>query len=139
MNLQSILSRSRNSSLNFRVVLCRFRLFPTLVSTIKWLGSGLPLKCFPIKISVNIIFDRVGKKDPITLASEIICDRLGYKDINIMLWSQHISFIMVGVLGLLSKLLKNKQINNCAGQQEYLFTLLLAYLFEIIEKSGDKY
>jgi len=71
-------------------------------------GSGLPLKCFSIKISVNIIFDRVGKKDPITLASEIICDRLGYKDINIMLWSQHISFIMVGVLGLLSKLLKNK-------------------------------
>ena len=58
---------------------------------------------FPMKFLVNIIFDRVGKKDPITLASEIICDRLGYKDINIMLWSQHISFIMVGVLGLLSK------------------------------------
>jgi len=51
-----------------------------------------------VMCTVNIIFDRVGKKDPITLASEIICDRLGYKDINIMLWSQHISFIMVGVL-----------------------------------------
>ena len=27
----------------FRVVLCRIRLFPTLVSKIKWLGSELPL------------------------------------------------------------------------------------------------
>ena len=29
---------------NFRVVLCRIRLFPTLISKIKWLGSKLPLK-----------------------------------------------------------------------------------------------
>ena len=28
----------------FRVVLCRFRLFPTLISKRKWLGSELPLK-----------------------------------------------------------------------------------------------
>ena len=28
---------------NSRVVLCRIRLFPTLISKIKWLGSGLPL------------------------------------------------------------------------------------------------
>ena len=27
----------------FRVVLCRIRFFPTLISKIKWLGSGLPL------------------------------------------------------------------------------------------------
>ena len=27
----------------FRVVLCRIRLFPTLISKIKWLRSGLPL------------------------------------------------------------------------------------------------
>ena len=44
LNLQSILSRSRNSSFNFSVVICRIRLFPTLCSKIKWLGSGLPLK-----------------------------------------------------------------------------------------------
>ena len=30
-------------SLKFKVVLCRIRLFPTLVSKIKWLGSGLHL------------------------------------------------------------------------------------------------
>jgi len=29
---------------NFRVVLCRIRLFPTLISKIKWMWSGLPLK-----------------------------------------------------------------------------------------------
>ena len=28
----------------FRIVLCRIRLFPTMVSKMKWLGSGLPLK-----------------------------------------------------------------------------------------------
>merc|ERR1711970_142472 len=51
-----------------------------------------------IMCTVNIIFDRVGKKDPITSASEIICVRLGFKQINILIWSQQISFIMVGVL-----------------------------------------
>jgi len=34
----------KKSSLNFRVVVCRIRLFPTLISKIKWLGSKLPLK-----------------------------------------------------------------------------------------------
>ena len=36
-------SQPRNSSFNFRVVLCRIRLFPTLISIIKWCGSELPL------------------------------------------------------------------------------------------------
>ena len=44
MPFQSIWSRSRNSSFNFRVVLCRIRLFPTLISIIQWLWSELPLK-----------------------------------------------------------------------------------------------
>ena len=48
---------------------------------------------------MNIIFDRVGKKDPITNAAEIISVKLGYTNINILVWSQQISFIMVGVLG----------------------------------------
>ena len=43
--LQSILSRSRNSSIYFTVVLCRIRLFPTLISKISWLESAPPLKC----------------------------------------------------------------------------------------------
>ena len=42
-HLKSIWSRSRIPSFNFSVVVCRIRLFPTLISKIKWLGSGLPL------------------------------------------------------------------------------------------------
>jgi len=44
LNLQSMLSRSENSSFNFRVVVCWIRLFPTLISKIKWLRSRLPFK-----------------------------------------------------------------------------------------------
>ena len=43
LNLQSTLSRSGNLSFNFRFVVCRIRLFPTLISKIKWLESELPL------------------------------------------------------------------------------------------------
>ena len=43
LSLQPIFSRSRNSPFNIRVVVCRIRLFPTLVSKIKRLGSELPL------------------------------------------------------------------------------------------------
>ena len=44
LKLQSILSQSRNSEFNFKVVVCRIRLFPTLISKINWLGSELPLR-----------------------------------------------------------------------------------------------
>ena len=43
LNFQSILSQSRNSSFNFRVVVCRIRPFPKFISKIKLLWSGLPL------------------------------------------------------------------------------------------------
>ena len=36
-------NRLKMTSFTFRVVRCRIRLFPTLISRIKWLGSGLPL------------------------------------------------------------------------------------------------
>ena len=39
--VQSIWSQPRNSSFNVRVVLCRIRLFPTLISKIKWLKGSL--------------------------------------------------------------------------------------------------
>ena len=42
--IQSILGWSKNSSFYFRVVVCRNRLFPTMISKIKWLGCGLPLR-----------------------------------------------------------------------------------------------
>ena len=44
--LQSILSR--RSSFNFRTVVCQIRPFTTLISKIKWIGSGLPLNEFNI-------------------------------------------------------------------------------------------
>ena len=39
--IRMTLSRSRNLSFNFRVVISRIRLFPTLISNMKWLGSGI--------------------------------------------------------------------------------------------------
>jgi len=50
--------------------------------------------------TINIIFDRVGKKDPITQGAEILVHRLGFpiEDETIEFWSQHLSFVMVGVL-----------------------------------------
>ena len=46
LNLQSISSRSKNSSFNLRVVVCRILLFPTFISKIIWLGSELPLRIY---------------------------------------------------------------------------------------------
>ena len=37
---------SGNASYIFRVLLCRIRLYPTLISKIKWFWSGLPLNIF---------------------------------------------------------------------------------------------
>ena len=36
-------NRLKMTPLKFRVVICRIRGFPTLISKIKWFGSGLPL------------------------------------------------------------------------------------------------
>ena len=40
---RSTQNRLQIKSFEFRVVLCRIRLFPTLIWKIKWLGSGVPL------------------------------------------------------------------------------------------------
>lgn len=47
--------------------------------------------------SINIIFDRVGKVDPVTRSIEIV---VNYFNINfdVVFWSQHISFLLVGVI-----------------------------------------
>ena len=55
LNIQSILTRSRNSSFRFRVVLWRIRLFPTLILKIKWFGSELPLNT---NLSIRSIWTR---------------------------------------------------------------------------------
>lgn len=47
--------------------------------------------------SVNIIFDRVGKKDPITKSFEILFFFFSI-DVDVQFWSQQFSFFLVGIL-----------------------------------------
>ncbi|VVC96811.1 unnamed protein product [Leptidea sinapis] len=67
------------------------------------LGYFFSLYCvWKIFIStINIVFDRVGKKDPVTRALEIIVHWLGW-EIDVAFWSQHVSFILVGCIVLTS-------------------------------------
>lgn len=47
--------------------------------------------------TVNIIFDRVGKVDPVTRGIEIAVNYLGIQ-FDVKFWSQQISFILVGII-----------------------------------------
>lgn len=47
--------------------------------------------------TINIVFDRVGKVDPVTRGIEIAVDYLGIQ-FDVMFWSQHISFWLVGII-----------------------------------------
>lgn len=47
--------------------------------------------------TINIIFDRVGKKDPVTRGMEILVHWVGL-NIDVTFWSQHISFFLVGCI-----------------------------------------
>ncbi|EDO34403.1 predicted protein [Nematostella vectensis] len=47
--------------------------------------------------TVNIVFDRVGKTDPVTRGIEITVNYLGMK-FDVIFWSQHISFLLIGIL-----------------------------------------
>ena len=47
--------------------------------------------------TVNIVFDRVGKTDPVTRGIEITVNYLGWK-FDVLFWSQHISFFLIGIL-----------------------------------------
>merc|ERR1719270_1253112 len=64
-----------------------------------FLGYFFSLYCiWKIFIStVNIVFDRVGRVDPITKGMEIAVHWFGL-DIEVDFWSQHISFILVGTI-----------------------------------------
>ena len=46
---------------------------------------------------INILFDRVGRTDPITRGFEIASNKLGL-ELDVIFWSQHISFILVGII-----------------------------------------
>ncbi|KRY53188.1 Oxysterol-binding protein-related protein 8 [Trichinella britovi] len=54
-----------------------------------------------IMATVNIIFDRVGKVDPVTRGIEISVHLMGF-DFDVKFWTQHISFILVGVIAVTS-------------------------------------
>ena len=47
--------------------------------------------------TINIVFDRVGKKDAVTRGIEIAVSWLGVK-FDVQFWSQHISFLLVGCI-----------------------------------------
>ncbi|XP_060520454.1 Golgi pH regulator isoform X2 [Cylas formicarius] len=47
--------------------------------------------------TINIIFDRVGKKDPVTRGIEIAIHWMGF-DFDVDFWSQQISFYLVGCI-----------------------------------------
>uniref|UniRef100_A0A6A7G043 Golgi pH regulator-like n=2 Tax=Hirondellea gigas TaxID=1518452 RepID=A0A6A7G043_9CRUS len=50
---------------------------------------------------INIVFDRVGRKDPVTKGMEIAVHWMGL-DIDVQFWSQHVSFFLVGCIILTS-------------------------------------
>jgi len=47
--------------------------------------------------TINIVFDRVGRVDPITRAFEIAINYLGFQ-FDVQFWAQQISFIIIGVI-----------------------------------------
>lgn len=46
---------------------------------------------------INIIFDRVGKKDTVTRGLEIAVHWCGF-EMDVAFWSQHVSFFLVGCI-----------------------------------------
>lgn len=52
---------------------------------------------FCLQSTINIVFDRVGKKDPVTRGIEIAVHWIGF-NIDVTFWSQHISFYLVGCI-----------------------------------------
>ena len=64
-----------------------------------FLGHFFTLYCvWKIFIStVNIVFDRVGKVDPISKTFDILINWFGF-NIDVAMWSQQFSFIVVGII-----------------------------------------
>ncbi|XP_066151317.1 Golgi pH regulator isoform X1 [Euwallacea fornicatus] len=82
--------------------------------------------------TINIVFDRVGKKDPVTRGIEIAVNWMGF-DFDINFWSQQISFYLIGCIvvtsirGLLLTLTKffNKMSSNKSSN---IIVLVLAQI-----------
>lgn len=82
--------------------------------------------------TINIVFNRVGKIDPVTKGIEIVVNWMGY-EIDARFWSQQVSFILIGIIavtsirGLLITLTKFfNAISNRKSQN--LIVLLLAQI-----------
>lgn len=81
---------------------------------------------------VNIIFDRVGRKDPVTKGLEIAVHWCGF-NIDLAFWNQHISFLLVGCIvvtsirGLLLTLTKFFYIIS-SSKSSNIIVLLLAQI-----------
>lgn len=79
--------------------------------------------------TINIVFDRVGKKDPVTRGLEIAVHWCGFQ-MDVAFWSQHVSFFLVGLMvvtsirGLLLTLTKVR-CKNCVR----IFSKLINFSF----------
>lgn len=60
-------------------------------------SSSPSLYFFYLQSTINIVFDRVGKKDPVTKGLEIAVHWIGL-DMDVAFWSQHVSFFLVGCI-----------------------------------------
>lgn len=59
--------------------------------------NSLYIQYHCLQSTINIVFDRVGKKDPVTKGIEIAVHWIGF-NIDVTFWSQHISFYLVGCI-----------------------------------------
>ncbi|CAI2348821.1 unnamed protein product [Caenorhabditis sp. 36 PRJEB53466] len=100
------------------------------------LGHFFSLYCiWKIFISfINIVFDRVGKVDPVTKTIEIGVHWMGIQ-LDISFWSQYISFFLVGVIavtsvrGLLITMTKFfVSISNAASSLSNIIVLFMAQI-----------
>lgn len=98
----------------------------------RWLdfcGHILSLYCtYKVFMStINILFNRVGKLDPISRGFQIAVDYLGF-ELDVAFWSQHLSFILVGVIiiasvrSLLIRLAHVRFLSHRSTEMKHLLT-----------------
>nr|XP_027203838.1 Golgi pH regulator-like [Dermatophagoides pteronyssinus] len=68
-----------------------------------YLGYFFSIYCIYkiILCTINIVFDRVGRMDPITRTLQFLVNYIGI-DVDVKFWSQHCSFLVIGVIVLTS-------------------------------------
>ena len=84
--------------------------------------------------TINIVFDRVGKIDPVTRGMSILVHILGI-DLDVTFWSPHVSFLLVGCIvitsirGLLLTLTKvcSLVFLRTSMEESYLIRVLLYF------------